>query len=146
MLRGLGTASPSGTYSLTLLLRSVDSVSSSDLRPVEWLRPWYTFRRGEPGEDDSGGNREGGRSDLDDVEDVRERVRATCFQDSKALIVGEGNGVISSMAAIWGDEITEPGERDPAVECNAALILGARRGRLAAEALVRSLYSELMDC
>lgn len=42
--------------------------------------------------------------------------------------------------------MTEPGDSAPAVECKAALMLGARRGRLLAEALVRNLYSELIDC
>lgn len=35
--------------------------------------------------------------------------------------------------------MTGPGDIDPAEECSAALILGIRRGRLAAEELVRSL-------
>lgn len=84
-------------------------------------------------------------SDLEEIEDPLDLVLATYFQDSKALIVGDGRGVISSMAAICGDEMTEPGDIDPAVECSAALTLGARRGRLAAEALERSLWSALVD-
>lgn len=49
--------------------------------------------------------------------------------------MGEGKGVISSMAAIWGDDIVEPGDTEPAVECNHDLMLGIRWVRLAAEAL-----------
>jgi hypothetical protein len=95
--------------------------------------------RGELGEDESGGNSDGGKPDCEDIDDPLDLVLAICFHDSKAPIVGEGSGVMSSMAAICGDEITEPGEIEPAVECNAALTLGARRGRLAAEALDLSL-------
>ncbi len=50
---------------------------------------------------------------LEDVEEPRDLV---LLQVSNAPIVGEGRGVISSMAAICGEEITDPGERDPAVE------------------------------
>lgn len=75
-------------------------MSSSEERPLLALRLGYTFRRGEPGEEDKGGYRAGGRSDREDVEEVRDLDRTPCLQDSKALMVGEGSGVISSMAAI----------------------------------------------
>jgi hypothetical protein len=42
--------------------------------------------------------------------------------------------------------MTEPGDSDPAVECRCDLMLGMRRGRLAAEALERSLPSESIEC
>ena len=94
--------------------------------------------RGELGDEDNGGTNDGGSPDCDEIEDPLDRVRETSFQDSKGFIVGDGRGVMSSMAAIWGEEMTDPGDIEPAVECSAALTLGARRGRLAADALERS--------
>jgi hypothetical protein len=66
----------------------------------------------------------------------------TVFQDSNAAIVGDGSGVTSNIAANCGEDITEPGDREPAVECRWARMLGTRRGRLAAEALDRRRPSE----
>jgi hypothetical protein len=60
-------------------------------------------------------------------------------------MVGEGKGVMSSIAVIWGDDIYVPGDTDPAEECRFARMLGPRRGRLAAEALERNLPSESID-
>lgn len=74
-------------------------------------------------------------SALEDVEEALERVRASTLQVSRGAIIGEGSGVMSSIAAIWGEEIVDPGEREPAVECNHERMLGTRRARLAVEAL-----------
>lgn len=76
-----------------------------------------------------------GRSILDEVDEARDRVRARCLSDSKGAMVGEGKGVMSSIAAIWGDEMVEPGETEPAVEWSHDLTLGIRWFKLAAEAL-----------
>lgn len=77
---------------------------------------------------------------IDETEEARDLVRA--FQDSKAAIVGDGNGVISSIAAICGEEMTVPGDTEPADECSRFLTLGFRRGRLEVELLDRSRDSE----
>lgn len=72
---------------------------------------------------------------MEDEDEALDLVRASIFHDSKGPMVGEGNGVISSMAAICGEEMTEPGETEPAVECNQERTLGIRWVRLAADAL-----------
>jgi len=46
------------------------------------------------------GNAGGGISLIDEIEEARDLFLDRAFQDSKAAIVGDGNGVISSMAAI----------------------------------------------
>lgn len=68
------------------------------------------------GENVDGGYAVGGRSDLEEVDDPLDLVRARLFKVSNEPMVGEGNGVISSIAAICGDDITEPGDKDPALE------------------------------
>lgn len=103
------------------------------------------MRRGEVGEASSA---EGSESALDEPSDEpRDLVlaRLSVFHDSNAAMVGEGRGVISSIAAICGEEIYAPGETEPAEECRFARRLGTRRGRLAAEALDRSLDSESIE-
>lgn len=54
---------------------------------------------------------------FEEVDDARDREPKVVFQVSNAPIVGDGRGVMSSMAAIWGEEIVDPGDSDPAVEC-----------------------------
>lgn len=83
----------------------------------------------------------GSGSALEDVDDARDLVRASIFHVSSGAIVGEGRGVISSIAAIWGEEIADPGETEPAVECSHDRTLGIRCVRLAAEALDANLGS-----
>lgn len=51
---------------------------------------------------------------IDETEEARDLVSA--FHDSKAAMVGEGSGVMSSIAAIWGEEMTVPGDTEPAEE------------------------------
>jgi hypothetical protein len=137
--RGFGTPRFSGTYSLILRVRLCPSARSPSSSEERAESPWYIFLRGEPGDEDSGGYNEGPRPDCDEIEDPLDLVLEMLFQDSNAPITGDGRGVMSSIAAICGEDMTEPGDIEPAVECSAALTLGARRGRLAAEALVRSL-------
>lgn len=71
-------------------------------------------------------DREGGRSALEEVDEALDLLRANIFQDSSGPIVGDGRGVMSSMAAMVGEEITEPGETEPAVECSHDRTLGMR--------------------
>jgi hypothetical protein len=52
---------------------------------------------------------------------------------------------MSSIAAICGEAITDPGDSDPAVECSISLTLGILRGKLDAELLCRRSDSELAD-
>jgi hypothetical protein len=79
------------------------------------------------------------RDDMDEPRDLR---LDRDFQDSNDPTVGEGRGVMSSIAAIWGEVMTVPGDTEPAEECRYARMLGTRRERLAAEALDRSRGSE----
>lgn len=106
----------------------------------------YCFFRGEDGDNvAAGAESNGGNSTRDEAEDALDLVRARVFHDSIACNVGDGNGVISSIAAIIGDDMTDPGETDPAVECNQDLTLGIRCVRLAAEALDTILGSSSPD-
>jgi hypothetical protein len=81
----------------------------------------------------------------EEIEEPRDRVRESARSDSKVPTVGEGKGVISSMAAIWGDEMVVPGETDPAEEWRCARIFGIRIGMLEAEELDRNRGSESID-
>lgn len=102
---------------------------------------------GEVGDSEEGGNSAAGSSIRDDVEEPLDLVREKLFQDSNAPMVGDGRGVISSIAAICGEDRTEPGDMDPADEpWRIFRTLGTRLGRLAAEALERNLISESKDC
>lgn len=78
---------------------------------------------------------DGGKSALEEDEEARDLDRASIFHDSRGPMVGDGNGVISSIAAICGEEMIEPGETEPAVECSHERTLGMRWVRLAADAL-----------
>jgi len=82
---------------------------------------------------------------LEEVDEARDRVRARALHDSNGAIVGEGKGVISSMAAICGEEMAEPGDTEPAVECSHERTLGMRWVKLAAEALDAIRGSTSMD-
>ncbi len=87
-----------------------------------------------------------GRSAVfEEVEEARDRVRANAFHDSSGPMVGEGRGVMSSMAAICGEEIVEPGDTEPAVECSQERTLGMRWVKLAAEALETMRGSTSID-
>lgn len=86
-----------------------------------------------------------GRSTREEVEEALDLVRASIFHDSRGAIVGDGNGVISSIAAICGEEMMEPGETEPAVECNHDLTLGIRWVKLAADALDLILGSNSLE-
>ena len=81
----------------------------------------------------------------EEIEEPRDRVRESARSDSNAPMVGEGNGVISSMAAICGDEMVVPGETEPAEEWRCARILGTRSGMLEAEELDRNRGSDSID-
>lgn len=83
-----------------------------------------------------------GRSVFEPTDDPRDLVLARVPHWSCIARVGEGNGVMSSIAAIWGEEITEPGESDPAEEWRCARILGARRGKFDDEILWRRRPSD----
>lgn len=64
-----------------------------------FLSPWYPFFRGEDGTN-VGETSGGPRSGREEVEDARDRDLIANFQVSNAPIVGDGRGVMSSMAAI----------------------------------------------
>lgn len=81
----------------------------------------------------------------DDMEEPRDLVLEIGLSISNAPVVGDGSGVMSSMAAICGEEIVVPGETDPADECKCARILGTRKGRLEAEVLERNRDSDSID-
>lgn len=91
-------------------------------------KPRYFFL----GEEDEGDKTayaediEGGSSALEEVEEALDLVRANIFHDSRGAMVGDGRGVMSSMAAICGEEIIDPGETEPAVECSHDRTLGIR--------------------
>ena len=73
-----------------------------------------------------------GRSDLEEVDEARDRANA---RHSSGAMIGDGNGVMSNMAASIGEDITEPGDTDPAVEYRRLRTLGILRGRLPADVL-----------
>lgn len=80
---------------------------------------------------------------FDVVDEVREREcdsRRTVFHGELFKEeIGDGKGVMSPMAANWGDDRTEAGDRDPALEAAPARTvrrLGVLRGRLVEERLV----------
>lgn len=79
-------------------------------------KPRYFFRGDEGDKTAYEEDNEEGKSAFEEVEEALDLVRANIFHDSRGAIVGDGRGVISSMAAIIGEEIVEPGETEPAVE------------------------------
>jgi hypothetical protein len=82
---------------------------------------------------------------LDPIEEPLDLDRASIRKLSAPEPTGEGRGVISSIAAICGDAITDPGDSEPAAVCSLSRTLGTLRGRLEAELLCRSNESELSD-
>ena len=86
-----------------------------------------------------------GPSVLDVVDDPRDLVGSPNLKALRSGKTGEGSGDISSKAFNCGEDITEPGDNDPADECKAARMLGARRGRLDAEVLCRRKLSDSTD-
>lgn len=78
------------------------------------------MRRGEVGDKFVEGTGGGGisvRRDLrDEIEDPRDLVFDSTFHDSNEPVTGDGNGVMSSMAVICGDEMLVPGDTEPAEE------------------------------
>ena len=84
-------------------------------------------------------------AELDPVDDPLDLDRASSRKPSAPEPIGEGRGVISSIAAICGDAITDPGESEPAEVCNLSLTLGVLLGRLDTELLCRRRESELPD-
>jgi len=86
-----------------------------------------------------------GASVLDVVDDPRDLVGSPYFKVLRSARTGEGRGDISRRAFNCGEDITEPGDSDPADECRAARMLCARRGRLDADVLWRRKLSESTD-
>ena len=87
----------------------------------------------------------GGASVLDVVDDPRDLVGSPYLKALRSARIGEGRGDISRRAFNCGEDITEPGDSDPADECRVARMLCARRGRLDADVLWRRKLSESMD-
>jgi hypothetical protein len=86
-----------------------------------------------------------GASVLDVVDDPRDLVGSPYLKALRSAKTGDGSGDMSSKAFNCGEDITEPGDNDPADECKAARMLGARRGRLDAEELCRRRLSGSKD-
>jgi hypothetical protein len=87
----------------------------------------------------------GGASVLDVVDDPRDLVGSPYLKVLRSARIGEGRGDISRRAFNCGEDITEPGDSDPADECRVARMLCARRGRLDADVLWRRKLSESTD-
>lgn len=86
-----------------------------------------------------------GASVLDVVEDPRDLVGSPYLKVLRSAKTGDGSGDMSSKAFNCGEDMTEPGDNDPADECKAARMLGARRGRLDADVLCRRMVSDSKD-
>lgn len=86
-----------------------------------------------------------GASVLDVVDEPRDLVGSPYFKVLRSANTGDGSGDMSSKAFNCGEDITEPGDNDPADECKAARMLGARRGKLDAELLCRRMVSDSKD-
>jgi hypothetical protein len=82
---------------------------------------------------------------LDVVDEPRDLVGSPYLKAFRSVETGEGSGDMSSKAFNCGEDITDPGDNDPADECKAARMLGARRGRLDAEVLCRRRPSDSKD-
>lgn len=82
---------------------------------------------------------------LDVIDDPRDLVGSPSLKALRSGKTGEGSGDISSRAFNCGEDMTEPGDNDPADECKAARMLGARRGRLDAEVLWRRKLSDSIE-
>lgn len=79
------------------------------------------------------------------MEEPRDLVLEIGLSISNVPVVGDGSGVMSTIAAICGEDIVVPGETEPAEECKCARILGTRKGRLEAEVLDRIRDSDSID-
>jgi hypothetical protein len=79
------------------------------------------------------------------VDDPRDLVGSPDLKVLRSAKTGDGSGDMSSKAFNCGEDMTEPGDKDPADECKAARMLGARRGRLDAEGLGRRMVSDSKD-
>lgn len=86
-----------------------------------------------------------GASVFDVVDDPRDLAGSQYLEGFRSAKTGEGSGDMSSKAFSCGEDITEAGDNDPADECKAARMLGARRGRLDAEVLCRRRLSDSKD-
>lgn len=95
--------------------------------------PLYVFRfRGEEGGDKVEIRDSEGASAVA-KEEPRDLVRVFTLQGSLPASIGEGRGVIFNIAANWGEERPAPGDKEPALECKAARMLGVRLGILEVE-------------
>lgn len=95
--------------------------------------PLYAFKRGgEEGGDKVAAADSGGASVLT-KDEPRDRVRPVTLHGSLLASIGEGRGVIFSIAANCGEGKADPGDSEPALECIAARMLGVRFGILDVE-------------
>ena len=78
-----------------------------------------------------------GTSVLEVVDEPRDLVGIPNLKAWRSGKIGEGSGEMSSKAVNCGEDITDPGDKDPADECRAARMLVALRGILEAEKLCR---------
>ena len=79
---------------------------------------------------------------FDAIEEPRDLLGMPCFQTSRLTPTGEGNGEMSRSASSRGEPMADPGDNEPAAECNAARILGVRCGMLVVEVLWRKRESD----